>query len=61
LFSSLPISSLGQGFFGSLSFWALSVFLLSITWLIYSWKDFLPFCGWPLQFRNHFLYHTEAF
>jgi hypothetical protein len=24
-------------------------------------EDFLPFCGWPLQFRDHFFCCVEAF
>jgi hypothetical protein len=51
----LPISSLGHWFWGILVFWihAYSGYHKSFVWCIAS-KDFLPFCGWPLQFRDHF-------
>jgi hypothetical protein len=48
--------------FGEFSFYEHPVYFIyqSLVWCVAS-KDFLPFCGWSLQFTDHFSSCAEAF
>jgi hypothetical protein len=57
----LPISSSGHWFLGRLAFWvAVYSGYQSLIWCVAA-KIFFLFCGYPLQFRNHFFCCAEAF
>jgi hypothetical protein len=56
----LPTSLFTHWFLGSLVFWAPCIFWLSVLWFIAS-KNFLPLCGWSLQFRDHYFCCAEVF
>jgi hypothetical protein len=59
--AQLPISLLGHWFYGSLIFGAPCIFYYqSLVWYIAN-KDFLPFYGGSLQFRDHFFSCEEVF
>jgi hypothetical protein len=62
-FEKALFSSVIHFFIGSLVFWGSLDFVYSGYHSVQciAGKDFLQFFGWLLQFRNHFLYCSEAF